>query len=82
MCWVSFPDPRLQLCLQHVCSVLAMSGQQIVNGMSQSTDRVKNSLQFGLFIVMVGAALTTNCKDTSNHLIVCWTSLVMHTAKL
>jgi len=77
---VSFPDPRLQTCLQQVCSVLAMSGQQIVNGISQSlTDRVKNSLQLGLFIIMVGAVLATNCKDTSNHLIVCWTNLVMHT---
>jgi len=77
---VSFPDPRLQTCLQQVCNVLAMSGQQIVNGISQSlTDRVKNSLQLGLFIIMVGAVLATNCKDTSNHLIVCWTNLVMHT---
>lgn len=82
MCWVSFPDPRLQMCLQQVCSVLAMSGQQSVNGMSQSTHRIKNSLQLG-FVYMVGTVLTRNCKD--NHCvceIVCWTNLVMHAAKL
>lgn len=76
MCHVSFPDPRLQTCLQHVCSVLAMSGQY------EPIDRQSQKFSAIWVVYMVGAVLATNCKDTSNHLTVCWTNLVMHAAKL
>ena len=79
MCWYHSQTPGYK-CVYSMFGVFLQC--LVVNGMSQSTDRVKNSLQFGLFIIMVDAVLTTNCKDTSNHLIVCWTNLVMHTAKL